>query len=896
VQDALSKNELKYATVSIQRQADSTKVAFTLTDTKGNFEFRGLPAGVEYSILVFYIGYEVHRVPLYAEQDTILDTIKMVATSKALDEFIVAAERPPLIVRNDTMEFDASSFKTLPDALVEDLLAKLPGVGKDENGQLIVNGKKVSKLLVDGKQFFGSDPSIALKNLPADAIDKVQVTSQAEMDKETGNSDAEDDEMVVINLTIKKGMKKGYFGKMYGGGGYAANDLALHEFGGIVNIFRDTFQVSFIGFSNNTNKQAFSFQDLKSVGGMDRSGVNSFSSSGSGRSIGGFGVGGAQNGINKSNGGGINMNHNLERSYLNVQYFYGDNRADLVNTNFIATTYSDSVINTSNNFKADNYFQSHLAKLRWEFTQDTVTKWTFNLQGDFKLNDNQSSGLTLLTSDSLPLNNSNSQNFRNSNDNKVQFNGSHNYKSRNKKWSATNYFGVNRSNISSRNLTNTLVDFFKNNIITGFEQEEQDRHALNVNLGSFVNSYLTYKFTDSFSIGVHNRVRVNSLDQENQTFSNEGNGLTFNNSLSNVLQKKSQNYEVMPYLTWKFWKFTFRGELGWYNLKNDYTFSNLTNITTIEVNKLLPNASLRYGPMSLRYNKEVVLPSDDQLNPLINNTSPQYTIKGNPSLVPSDKHNFTGYVHKYFPKSKTFLYAYSRWSLEHNPVIQSRQFDQGLISDSIVNFGEKTESQISMQITKAFTFTNKNRLNLKLGGWLSNNVSPVLINDVDYKFLSFNMLPNFTIDFNVQDKFTISQQVNYSVRSNETEGQEALRTDAYGTSTAVLLRWPKRFTWRTSFDYKVIESGTSTLPSNDFKLWSAEVFYDVVKDGRLQLNVKAFDLLKENQSVNTWAQGNQVSFNEANILQQYYLVSLIYNLKAFKAKKVEARESNGWWW
>jgi hypothetical protein len=895
VQDAVSHKMLKYATVSIQKTKDSSKVAFALTNDKGEFEFKGLPSSVHYRVLFFYSGYEVVKIPLYAEEDIILDTVQMIPTIRTLDEFIVAAERPPLIIRNDTMEFDASAFKTLPNALVEDLLAKLPGVDMDENGQLMVNGKKVSKLLVDGKQFFGSDPSIAFKNLPADAIDKVQVTTESELDKDNGGEESEDEE-VVINLTIKKGMKKGYFGKLYAGGGAITDRSSLHELGGIVNVFRDTLQVSFIGFGNNTNKQAFSFQDLQAVGGMDRSGANSWSTGNEGVNIGGVSLGGATDGRNTAKGGGVNINHNLERSYLNVQYFYGENQRELSQNNFVATSYIDSVVNTNSASNTSKFFQSHLAKTRWEFTKDTLTKWTISVQGSLKRKDNENNSNSIIVTDTSRLNESNSKAISDRDESSISTNWSHRKTSKNKKWSSTNYFGISRNETGNINLTNNLVDYFANNIPIGVELAEQERQANDKSQMGYVNWYLKRQFSDSLSLGVHNHFMYDDLNQENRTLTNDGSGYIFNSALSNVLDRQGYVYQFRPYMSYKFGKFTLDASLNWYRFDKDYTYNTLVNEVNIKGNRVLPKVALKYKSARLSYNKEVKLPEDRDLNPLIDNSSPRYTRLGNANVQPSDKHNTNLYVNKYLPKSKLYYYVYASLDVTENPVIYSRDFDGGVIKDSAVNYGRKVENYLGGQVKKTFDFINKNKLDVKLSGWTNNGISPILINGEEYEFRSLNISPNLTVDFNIKDKFVISQRAGYSYRNNSTEGQAAIRSDGYTSSTALLLRWPKRFVWRTSLDVNILKSGYATLPSNTYKLWSAEVFYDIIKDGKLQLNLKAFDLLNQNQSVNSWSQGNQLSINESNVLRQYYMVSLIYNLKAFKAKKVEARSGNSWWW
>ena len=185
-----------------------------MSDEKGTFRVPGLPVNQELRLIVTMMGYKVHRQEFLLppeKPELNLGVLGMEQTSRQLEEVVIQAETPPVLVRNDTLEFNAASFKTLPTSLVEDLLRKLPGVTVDAAGDIMVNGKSVQKILVDGKEFFGSDPKIATRNLPADVIEKVQVMD----DPEALRRDPDMPEMdipQVINLTFKKGIKKGCSG------------------------------------------------------------------------------------------------------------------------------------------------------------------------------------------------------------------------------------------------------------------------------------------------------------------------------------------------------------------------------------------------------------------------------------------------------------------------------------------------------------------------------------------------------------------------------------------------------------------------------------------------------------------------------------------------------------
>ncbi|HEV7782999.1 MAG TPA: carboxypeptidase regulatory-like domain-containing protein, partial [Chitinophagaceae bacterium] len=241
VVDSTGSKPLGYATVTVFKAVDTAIITYRLSTPDGEFKVPGIPLEQNTRVVISYSGYSVYRkeFTIRASQTTLdLGTIMLGTDTKSLDEVLVIAERPPVVIKKDTIEFNASAFKTLPNALVEDLLKKLPGVMVDKDGNIAVNGKPVNRILVDGKTFFGDDPKMATRNLPANVIDKVQVTDDKEEMMRNGD-DNPNNVGKVVNITLKKGVKKGWFGKLYGGAGSSER----YEAGGIANIYRDTLQL-----------------------------------------------------------------------------------------------------------------------------------------------------------------------------------------------------------------------------------------------------------------------------------------------------------------------------------------------------------------------------------------------------------------------------------------------------------------------------------------------------------------------------------------------------------------------------------------------------------------------------------------------------------------------------
>ncbi|MDE6164308.1 MAG: TonB-dependent receptor, partial [Muribaculaceae bacterium] len=218
VVDASDESGMADATVRLLHAKDSTFYKGVAADLSGVFEFQGIPNG-KYIIEATYLGYDKAFVDVTVKGANVKDVkVALKESSILLAEATVTGVKTPVKVMQDTVEYNADSYTTQPNAVVEDLLKRLPGVEVGSDGGITANGKTVSKILIDGKEFFSDDPKVASKNLPVDMVDKLQVVDRkSELARMTGVDDGEDE--TVINLTVKKGMQNGYFGTVLAGYG-----------------------------------------------------------------------------------------------------------------------------------------------------------------------------------------------------------------------------------------------------------------------------------------------------------------------------------------------------------------------------------------------------------------------------------------------------------------------------------------------------------------------------------------------------------------------------------------------------------------------------------------------------------------------------------------------------
>jgi len=356
--NAKDKKPVDFATIAIKSLKDSSVVASGQTNPDGSFSFKAIAAG-KYRIYAAFLGLktatkdvEVAKAAVNAGEIAMSDdgvdlkTVNVTATI-------------PIVVKKDTLEFDAKSIKVRENAVVEDLLQKVPGVEVAKDGSIKAQGETVTKVKVDGKEFFGNDPLLATKNLPADMVDKIQVIDElSEQAQFTGIDDGTRNK--ILNITTKNGMKHGYFGNSTVG--YGSNDR--YDASLNVNKFDDDRQISFIGQFNNVNKQNFG------QGG----GVGNGFGGGGGGGRGGFGGGGGGNsgsgggGITTTNAAGLNFADTYkDGTQFQASYFFNKSTADIIQDSHIQNLFGGITTDVTQNLNNTTDRTNH----RFNFMVDT---------------------------------------------------------------------------------------------------------------------------------------------------------------------------------------------------------------------------------------------------------------------------------------------------------------------------------------------------------------------------------------------------------------------------------------------------------------------------------------------------------------------------------------------
>lgn len=897
--DNETKKPLYLATVTVFKAQDTTVVTYRLSNEAGLFKISGIPININCRVLVSFNGYKTFRKEFMLSQthQTLdLGTLSLDKDTTTLDEVLVMAERPPMVVRKDTIEFNAASFKTLPNALVEDLLKKLPGVMVDANGNITVNGKPVNRILVDGKTFFGDDPKMATRNLPSNVIDKVQVTDDKEEMLRNGDDNL-NNVGKVINLTFKKGVKKGWFGKAYAGGGTPER----YEAGAIANIFRDTLQLSLLGYSNNLNRPGFGLSDLMQTGGMQRNSDVSSSrsisiwnnrSGGQGIKVNDINFGGMSDygGISTSSGAGINMNHSPNnRQSIFAQYFYGNVKVKAENQSYTDYYDNDTTIKRSQEENASIITNAHNIGLGAKLKPDSVTSIiaNFNYMQGNTIND-KTSDLTNTHSYRGQLSMGDVQLLRNNISKNYTHNINFSQLSRHKKGRRYNINqSVNWRLRDNSAVTNSLIHYKFPAIYDSVFHQLRNENIPTLTVNTSVN--YSEPFSSKFSVRFDARHIYERLKNTIYTYDpdNTGNLTTLNPLLSNLFTRNSNSWSSSAGIEYKNNKLTITPRVRYQAQQFVNRLQSLPDDVVQQVNNFLPELSIVYAKFNFNYRKEVILPGYKYLIPVFDNTNPYIINNGNPDLIPAVSHSISTNYNDYNPRLGINIFFWANAATSINNVIENIILHSNGIQEILpINAGRSKTVSGNGGITKQNKFSQKFSTVTNAGFYFQYRQNPFNYNKISSTQHNNQLNTWFSVNLNWNDKFEWNNGFNMGynkVRNNNTAFRSYKVFD-YEISSDQVLRWPKHIIFENSLGYARNNSVVDPSLRNYIR-WNFAVNITMLKDEAGVLRLGVYDILKEMNNIGVSLSQNSLSYNNGNFLGHYFIATFTYNIRAFGAKK-----------
>lgn len=889
IQDAVSQKKINFATVSVYLAKDTTLVTYRLSDLDGKFRIPNLSPNTTYRLLITYMGYAVYRKTFELRSDTSrldIGIIRLAPDAHELSEVIVTAERPPVLYKKDTIEFNASSFKTLPTAIVEDLLKKLPGVQVDVNGNITVNGRSVNRILVDGKSFFGGDARMATRNLPANIIDKVQVID--DKDQVALNPDAPLNAIgQIINLSIKKVVKKGWFGK----GAVGTGTEKRYETSAILNHFRDTLQISILGFANNINKAAFGYEDLQSLGGFRRSG-----STGS-IPLYSLSFGGNNNGIQQTSGMGLNVNNELKQGItLNTQYFYGATSNDITEATQSKQQLGDTIQQAINLRNSNQKAFSHKLGLGIRWRPNPRNRLEF--KPTLLLIDQKSTDL-------LEISNTNNKNgILNSSKNNglkkaAEFSYNHSlifFKTYTKVGRSFNISNnINIVNITN-DQTNKVLDSFYNQSPAIAQTLNQLR---NRNQQSFAGS-LSVNYAEPLSKQTTLRLgHVLNYDHGTDsllTFTLNpitGNPDFINTALSNTLKRSMFRNNTSIGINWRNTGWTITSSINYLRFDIENKFSTVNKILNQQFNYLLPSLSAGWKAFNLNYSESILPPAIIDLQAAPDNSNPLNIFIGNPNLKPTRSSNLSFNFFKYYPGERLSANIYITGSFRKNDIARSRFFDPqtGIQTATTINVDGTHDLTVFGSLNKQFIFNNKTQFSV--GGTASfiNGKRLVVVNGRNSEVSSMEFFP--TLQTRLNWNSTIELMASGSLSRNKYKYQHDIfpqqATTIFRSYNELVIRWPKNIVIESTLTYRQ-NATASAGAQKSYTLLNSAATLLFLKDNKGQLKLSIFDILRKNTVLSNYVLENYFIDYQSNTLGQFLMLSFYYDFRGVKASSVGGRQ------
>ncbi|RYE24301.1 MAG: TonB-dependent receptor [Sphingobacteriales bacterium] len=892
---------------------DTSQKSGTATDDAGNFTLTNLKPG-NYTISTSYIGYNQLSRTTNVTGDINLGNIVLEASPTTLNNVTVQGTQTRVQQLGDTTQFNASAYKTNPDANVEDLVTKMPGV-TSENGALKVNGEDVKRVMVDGKMFFGDDASTAVKNLPAEVVDKVQVFDRmSDQSQFTGFDDGQGEK--TINIVTKPGKNNGQFGKVYAG--YGTDDRYIA--GGNINFFNGARRISVIGLSNNINQQNFSTDDLLGVtgsnsgqnrgGGMPGGGGagGGGNRGGGGRGYGGGGSAGnflvgQQGGITKTNAIGLNYSDDWGKKIKATgSYFF--NQTDNENNTTLSRRYSsggDSAITYKETSQSIAKNINHRANLRLEYNIDSSNSIIYSPSVSIQNNEANKilTAQNLIGNGTTLLSSTNSRSA--SNNFGYNFNNSLLYRHKFKKQGRTISLNL-AGGINNRDGNSSLYSFNDYEDSDSLVDQRSNNYTHGYNMSGNITyteplsklSQLMVNYNPSFTSGNTDRETFN-IDSNSSAYTGldtllsnkyKNTYTTHNGGLSYNLIDKAKKMNLM---------LSVNGQYA--TLEGDQEFPRAFQLEK-NFTSILPRAMFNYRfskteNIRIFYRTSNNAPSISQLQDVIDNSNPLLLKTGNPDLKQDYQNTFmVRYGNTNTKTSRSFFaFAFANFTNNYigNATIIPGQ-DTTVENGVLINRGGQLTKPVNLDgYVNARTFLtyglpiNPIKSNLNLNAGFSYGHTPAMINNIVNYSNTYNVNGGFTLGSNISPNvdFAVSYSGNYNIARNTV--QTELDNKYYSQITSLKFNWIflKGFVFNTNINHNLYTGLTSDF-SQSFLLWNASFGYKFLKNRALEAKVVAYDILNQNSSISQTSTDTYIEDSQTDVLKRYFMLQLTYTLRSFK--------------
>ncbi|ANW96639.1 hypothetical protein AXE80_10290 [Wenyingzhuangia fucanilytica] len=861
ITDQETKSPIDFATVQLEDPKNHQLIAYDFSDEKGSFLIEGKTLNDSISVVISYIGYTTFKKTVTVKNKKIdLGKITLNSSAENLDAIVITAT-PPVLIKNDTTQFNASAFKTRDDAVAEDLLKKLPGVSIDlETGGIQVNGVDVTRILVNGEPFFSNNPKIAMKVIDKDIIAKIEITNTQTDEEEFTKTNDSAVEAKTINIILKKRKNGNMFGNAIAGLG--TNNR--YEANGVFNRLKDKSLFTAIAFANNVNKNNLSYDEDDGVNSIDNS-----------RSI------------NTESNIGTNYSDKLQNGdRINIDYLYSNNNKV---RNY--RTDSENLLPNSTNYSIQNTEQEDK-----NFSHNANIKLNNNITQNFKVFTNAklyyrdrdySSKRDKSTEDSSEtlINTSKS-------DNKIKqiyrrLNSSLSAIYRFPKLNSYINYRINTAVKDSDNKTGNIskTDIFGNNARTILRNQQiqqnnkvkEYKHTLKYNQRLGSKNHIEYAFI-STTENQDNVKEVFDIDESNNSSS-----LNSSISFDQIINTEKKEHQI---------GYGYRSKKIQYRFKASKLHTRLTNDelsrdigVSRDFNDIILYSNLRYRfPndlfLDLNYKTDSDIPRASELLTITDNTNPLFIRIGNPSLKRELEHSASVNMRMFLKKSKVFIYNRLTYSTVTDKIIDVENVnpDDLVTTRTYINNSSNNQYSLRGSISKDYKkapyfYSIKMKWNANVGD------NSHLINDILYKSHYAALSPSFYTELNYNDIFEISPfyklSLNKTQFSTDNIKDQSVTQHTMGIDFSTFA--PEKFTLYNQIQYNYnpqFEKGYG----REALIWNITANYNLIPN-KAKLKLTVYNILNQyNNTTRSFSESKNTT-DTYEVLQQYAMLSFRYNFK-----------------
>jgi hypothetical protein len=876
ITDTTEKKNLALASVSLLRKSDSTLVSFTRTNKEGKFALPKTDTG-QYVLFITYPKFADFMERLELKADTDLGDLNMTPTSKLLNEVIVRSGQA-IRIKGDTTEFVADSFHVKEGATVEDLLKKLPGFIVNSKGEITAQGKRVDKVLVDGEEFFGDDPTMATQNISSKAVDRVQVfDTKTEQQNLTGMTTG--NEGKTVNIKLKEDAKKGYFGKLYGGSDFNKYIDAK----ALYNNFAGKKKFSVYGTRTNVNAGSLNWEDRQKLGIENDFEYDELSgfyfSFGGGDDFNDWNLRGLPDAYTA--GALFSNKWDADKHNVNLSYRYNSLR-----TTNIGTTLTQNILPTgltySNRYTSKNGLnQQHTINGKYEWKLDSltsfkiVTVYTKKMSHTVGKNDGE-----FLNEDMDSVNRS-FNNYDNNTDRTQidnQFTYKQLFKKKNRQWQTVLRYGVTDDNNDGLNYTR--IRYFDNSgVYTHSDTVDQQKLFDGRSTTFGVKSTFTEPLNDKWMLVTDYAYNNNRSKSFRNTYEKGFNGkyevliAEFSNNFNLDAFSHSGN-AILRYTGKKM-----RAGIGTGLSNVKLRLQNLNNNTTNNFNflNITPQAQVGFTPkpqmnITFNYRGTTRQPTISQLQPLRDNTDPLNEYLGNPDLKVGFNHSLSVNFNQYKVLSQSWMGFNFTYNITQNSITQFNTID--------LTTGKRTYYPVNVNGVHYWYLWNnyekstgnkKPKYGYGLNGNGARNIN--FVNGKEAITKSFSMSVNLTLGIENEDKydFSITPMIGYnSSKSSLSTVDNNYFT--YGGRAEAEITLPWKIEFNTNLNADLRQKINAFASNTNLVIWNAGLTKKILKKDAGRISFYANDLLNDNKGFTRSISSTFVSDDRFQRISRYFLL------------------------